>query len=312
VAVLDTGIAYTTRQQKKDLKNYADRIRAGFSFIAGESTADAFNDESGHGTAVAVQVMRTCPTAEVYICRVAKKDQEGMWVVDKGAVAQAIRKAADRAPGGLGVDIINMSFGWDYEDDEVSKALKFARDKETLLFASTSNDGLRVQSMLYPARADEVISIDAADENGTPAGFNPSSSFGRERFTAPGIGITSPGCDELLKGTSFSSPIAAGIAALVLEFARQFPLSASPTVSDHLRKRRGMVLVLKKMTIAGPGNQFHFLCPWDLLVGPSWEGHGGDGQPGSTRYLVAHQIVSCLRADFGPIVGHEIQTAHQP
>jgi Subtilase family len=177
-----------------------------------------------------------------------------------------------------------------------------------LLFASTSNDGvITPNNILYPALADEVISVDAADGNGEPANFNPSSVLvpGKERFTAPGIGIPSPISEQLMDGTSFASPIAAGVAGLVLEFAHQYPLTGSASVLSCLRERHGMVLILRKMSKQKGVDQFSFLCPWELL-GDVWGVYGGEGEEGSRRRFVAQEIVYHLRNGFGGTVGADI------
>lgn len=109
-------------------------------------------DPSGHGTAVAVQLLKTSRTAILYVCRIAKPGPNGTPPVpDKAAVGRAIRRAAappakageTATAGGWGVDIINMSFGWPHDDDDnVRAALRFARDMGVHLLASTSNEGL--------------------------------------------------------------------------------------------------------------------------------------------------------------------------
>lgn len=261
-------------------------------------------DESGHGTAVAFQLMKTCPTAEIYICRVARKIKE-KWVVDKNAVEKAIYKSIDKRQ--WGVDIINMSFGWNHNDHAgVRKAIASAKAEGVLLFASTSNYGVTTPNdMLFPASADEVISVDAADGNGDPAKFNPSSVSvrGKERFSAPGIRVSSPISKQLFDGTSFASPIAAGVAALVLEFARQTPLADSPSVLAHLGERKGMVRILREMSKQKGVDQFGFLCPWEIL-GDDLGTYGGEGEPGSQRYFAAQFIIKKLQKEFGAEVGN--------
>jgi len=304
--VLDSGIARTQPADKRALKKYCDRVCGYASFIHGEKATDALNDESGHGTRVAVQLMKTCPTAEIYICRVVK-NVGNKPVVDKDAVEKAILQSIEK--DNWAVDIINMSFGWNYNDHSgVSNAIALAKARGVLLFASTSNDGLTTPNdILYPALADEVISVDAADGVGEPAAFNPSSVLvpGKERFTAPGIGISSPVSEDLSDGTSFASPVAAGVAGLVLEFARQNPLKNSPSVSSCLRQRHGMVLILRKMSKQKGVDQFSFLCPWELL-GDEWDIYGGEGQLGSKRFFVAQAMVYYLRKFFGKEIGEEV------
>ncbi|KAF8861654.1 subtilisin-like protein [Acephala macrosclerotiorum] len=308
IAVLDNGIAHTKKEDKKAMKKYWGRVRGYASFLHGEKPSDALIDETGHGTAVSFQLLKTCPTAEIYICRVVKSTEEEL-IVDKDAVERAIYEMIDEEK--WKVDIINMSFGWDYNDHPgVKKAIATARAQDVLLFASTSNFGVTtLNDMLYPALADEVISVDAADGMGEPATFNPSSIMpGKERFSAPGIGLSSPVHeDEQFDGTSFASPIAAGVAALILEFARQTPLAGSPSVSACLHARDGIALILRAMKKQKGVDPFQFLCPWQLL-GDAWGLYGGDGQAFSRRSFVAQDIVQRLRTKFGKKIGDEIST----
>ncbi|KAJ0130192.1 Uncharacterized protein HZ326_26704 [Fusarium oxysporum f. sp. albedinis] len=93
------------------------------------------------------------------------------------------------------------------------------------LFAATSNDGLlgRLNDILYLARSESVIAVNAADGYGDHAKSAPllTSQHSRgSRFSAPGLGITSPNSKEILEGSSFACPIVAGVTALILEFAR--------------------------------------------------------------------------------------------
>jgi len=313
IAILDTGF-----EDNKMMKEYRGRIINVSSFIEGERPVDATTDESGHGTAVAFQIFRTCPMAHVYIAKVIRKDGNE-WVPDKDAVAAALRHAADEE--GWGVDIINMSFGWTYNDHPgVESAIQEADRKGVLIFASTSNSGLSfgtATKILYPAADERVFAVDAAHGNGQPAAFNPPSIAvrGKERFTAPGVGLRSPvSCNSAITGATFSSPLVAGVAALLLEFARQHPLSDSPSVLDHLKKRHGMLLVLRKMAEQKGMDPFYFVCPWSLLTG-RWSTYGGDGSVGTPRWFVAHELISILRGTsdsggYGPRVGIELFPVH--
>jgi hypothetical protein len=170
-------------------------------------------------------VLKVCPTAHLCIARVTKPNPFGEPTVDVEAAAKTIRYAAD--PRGWGVDIINMSFGGSYSDKLVNDALAFAKEKQVLMFASTTNHGFtEVNNILYPGRAPEVICVDAAEDTGKLAGFATEDirQRGIERFSALGLGIVSPKSGKPMNGSSFVCLIAAGIAALILEFTRQVPL----------------------------------------------------------------------------------------
>ncbi|KAK0761361.1 hypothetical protein N5P37_006311 [Trichoderma harzianum] len=304
IAILDTGFAYTEEHHKKSLKPYMHRIKKFASFVEGETDLEAMKDPSGHGTAVAVQLLKVSLSAVLYICRVATSSKDGNQELfpDKEAVERAIRKAvAEPEKGGWGVDIINMSFGWAFDDhDGVRNAIRSARRQGVHMFASTSNDGLLgpPNDILYPSRAPEVIAIDAADGFGeyTRTTASSVSSYGRgRRFSAPGTKLTSPHSATFYDGSSFACAIAAGIGALVLKFARQPPLQASKTVQNSLKEMSAMIAILERMSAEKGPDRFKFLLPWTLL-----------GKPGQPREFTAYSLVDELRNEFGLAVGSEV------
>lgn len=107
--MLDTGFAYHEPKDKRLLKPYKYRIAKIVDFVGDpDDNIAATKDSSGHGTAVAVQIMKTSLMAVLYICRVAKMSDNGFLIPDKTAVEKAIKKAAGNPEeGGWGVDIIN-------------------------------------------------------------------------------------------------------------------------------------------------------------------------------------------------------------
>jgi hypothetical protein len=307
IAVLDTGIAHSTREEKSKLQSYRHRIKKMESFLPGENRNAGNIDESGHGTAVACLLLKVCPNAEIYVARVARWTRNG-WDIDKDAVAQALMKTVDDKE--WKVDIINMSFGWDKDDHEaVRNAISHAKRNKVLMFASTSNYGIGPPNdILYPARSSDVIAIDAADGVGDPASFNPTSEdeTGKTRFTALGVAVKYQFSEKRMSGTSFASPIAAGIAALVLEFARQPPLGFDPSVNEHLKMAVGMLLIFRLMSRQKDASKFKFICPWLFLKGDDDEVYGGDGMPGSRRYSIADRIIEVLQKEYGGNIGHKV------
>jgi cell wall-associated protease len=145
-------------------------------------------------------------------------------------IANAIRYAVDN-----GAQVINMSFGKKLSPhkDWVDAAFKYAASKDVLLIQASGNDNLDMDAKPeFPndifedgsgTDADNVISVGASaaklDEN-LAGSF---SNYGKKNVDvfAPGVKVTSVDTDaefNTADGTSFASPITAGIAALVLEY----------------------------------------------------------------------------------------------
>ncbi|OCL01092.1 subtilisin-like protein [Cenococcum geophilum 1.58] len=310
IAILDTGIAGPPVQRPPKLvtSNWGHLVECK-SF---EHSGVWNKDSNGHGTHTSMLLLKVCPNAEVSILKVVERHGDS---IDQKAVSDAIVYAVEK-----GADIISISLGWKYDNGHLKTALLYAQEKHVLVFAATSNDGIRDSSgMMYPARAHNVISVDSANGEGETSGFNPASNDNEnskgDRFTAPGEDVLSAYPPDLEKsgikrmtGTSFSTPIAAGVAALVLEFSRQPPLGLDPNINFKLRDMDVMRSILhtfcseKKEGSRG----FRFLYPWlNLSSGDhASRPYGGDANDlGSPRFDVAGAFVRHLRKRVDPNIG---------
>lgn len=206
VAVVDTGVF----AQHPDL---ATKLVPGWNFI--KDNADT-SDVLGHGTAVAGTVAAATNNG-IGVAGVNWASQiMPLVAVEEGdfapysAVAEAIQYAADH-----GVRVINVSIGGRNQSYALQKAVDYAWSKGALVFAAAMNEA--VAEPYYPAACPKAIAVSATDSNDRLASF---SNFGSWiTLAAPGTGILSTatgGGYSFWNGTSFSAPIAAGVAALVL------------------------------------------------------------------------------------------------
>ncbi|RII08361.1 hypothetical protein CUC08_Gglean007771 [Alternaria sp. MG1] len=256
IAILDTGT--------KPRWEYRDQVyEKSKNFVSGECAQKYDKDETGHGTAVAYQVARTCPNAMLYIARVAKyNDESGKPVPDKQAVVKALQWASREE-----VDIIIMSFGWEIQDDGdgVEDELDNIKNKKSILMFAASTNGGALGKMLFPARHCGVIAVDAFDGFGKelPTTGTPDNDCKRERFAAPGNYLFAGG-DKRVTGSSYACPIVAGIAGLVIEACRREMPRPEGSIYKRLETREAMEAILKLLST--PTGNFNFLTPWENLT----------------------------------------------
>jgi thermitase len=233
VAVIDSGVSPT----HPDL---AGRLVPGLNVIDGSSnTADV----NGHGTHVAgiiaaqgandVGTVGIAMDVRIMPIRVVDDDGE----ISVANEIAAIYWAVDN-----GADVINLSLGSDEYVQLEREAIQYAHARGVVVVAASGN---QVSKLSYPAHYDETISVGALRANDQPAGF--TSRVTRVDLSAPGERIFSPGWDEFygdywadvffsdyrpVTGTSFSTAIVSGAAALVKSVAPEY----GPEDVRHLLK----------------------------------------------------------------------------
>jgi thermitase len=206
VAVVDSGVY----AKHPDL---ASKLVPGWNFVKRSSDT---SDVLGHGTAVAGTVAAATNNqigvagvnwGSRIMPLVAVDDRD---LAPYSAIAEAIQYAADQ-----GVRVINVSIGGPNASHTLQRAVDYAWSKGALVFASAMNEA--VSEPYYPAACVNAIAVSATDRNDRLASF---SNFGNWiTLAAPGTAILSTadgGGYSFWNGTSFASPIAAGVAALVL------------------------------------------------------------------------------------------------
>ena len=224
IGVIDTGIDH----------NHPDLHVAGGMWI---SIYLDYDDVLLHGTHVAgiiaakqdnFGVVGMAPEAELYSLKVFTI----YGTTSLGVIIEAIQWCIDHK-----IDIVNMSFGTSLPSASLQDACQKAYEAGLLLVASAGNSGRgSVDTTVYPAKYNSVLSVGAIDENMEVADF---SSRGEDLdVVAPGVNVLStftfpPAYEHLydyLSGTSMACPHVVGLSALIK--------SANPGISNVELKRR--------------------------------------------------------------------------
>jgi subtilisin family serine protease len=162
----------------------------------------------GHGTMTAGLVHLIAPGARIMPLKAFAGDGSS----DLFNILRAIYYAADH-----GANVISMSFEISQSSPSLQAAIQYALSRNVVLVAASGNDGR--QTLVYPAAYNSVIGVGSTDNSDVKSSF---TNFGTNAIfvAAPGEGVvtTYPGGNYAAGwGTSFSAPMVAGEAALVLQ-----------------------------------------------------------------------------------------------
>ena len=204
---------------------------------------------------------------------------------ESASVARGVLWAADR-----GADVINMSLAGAGFSDVTAAAIRYALDKNISVVASSGNDGLNGNPVMYPAADSGVIAVSSTDPSGTPSDWavhgwqvDVSTVGDSVTLTYPGGGYASG------SGTSFSGPAVAGAVAL-LRAAHpgigtedvQAALQAGAENGDWNRAYgAGRLVVPAAMEAADRASMDVVVTPGPQQIGVSWP-----TVPGATQYTV--------------------------
>lgn len=271
IAVLDAGFPGVNTAQPFERLRSNNRILGGYNFVLRDSD---FYTGVSHGTSVLSSMggykenslVGTAPDASYYLF-ITEDDtsenpvEESLWV-----------EAAERADS-LGVDIINTSLGYfDYDNDAyshtysqmngtttfMSRAAEIAFSRGMILVTSAGNSGgTSNPNIAVPADAASVIAVGAVNSSEVVTSFSSiGPSFdGRIKPEVMAQGqeaIVSDPAGNIVtaNGTSFSSPIMAGMIACLWQ---AFPQKTNREIRD---------LILKSSDrFSAPNNQYGFGIP---------------------------------------------------
>ncbi|KAF6816889.1 extracellular alkaline serine protease [Colletotrichum musicola] len=291
VAVLDTGI----RPDQADNFGISDSRYQDFTVPPG--VARSMRDDDGHGTSIVDLIYSICDPADVFVARVWDKGKTVAAAKTIESIIKALKWAKEH-----NVDIICMAFGFDNANPGLREALKEALlSANVLLFAAASNDMNR-SGVVYPARWDDLVFCMFSTNGGAKnsRGINPTG-LGHDNFAILGedVRVLSDGPDdtyEISSGTSYSTAIACGLAARLLDFSRQKHVDGTRYrgLSHDLKEKVNMERVLR--SISEKDEEYHCIAPWKLLS-ERFRGQAGDltdEDLEQARQDVFRRIAGCL------------------
>ena len=176
-------------------------------------------DVCGHGTAVAgtaaaagnngIGVTGIAGQAKIMPLRIASFDATANGCTAYlSTIVSGITYAADH-----GARIVNASYGGLGSSAAVQSAAQYLKGKGGLLFISAGNNG--INENIAPSTA--MIPVSATDSNDVITSWSSYGSF--VALSAPGLGIyttSQGGSYSAWSGTSFASPLTAGVGALLM------------------------------------------------------------------------------------------------
>lgn len=204
VAVLDTGIDENNFNFKDAIKDAKDFTNSNFGYI----------DVCGHGTFSASLVgsrsslIGIAPECKLLVAKVLNDFGIG----STSSIINGIKWAIDKK-----ADIVSMSFGTLKDCSEIKEVVNTLEENNIYCIASAGNEGPTLDTINYPARYNNVVSVGAIDKDLSVPGF--SSRGPRVDIAAPGVNITGVYLNNrlcILSGTSFACPFVSGVTALYL------------------------------------------------------------------------------------------------
>jgi hypothetical protein len=161
----------------------------------------------GHGTMVMGIIHLVAPTAKLLPVKAFSANGNASLSNILAGIYYAVQNNAN---------VINMSFDMTQSSTELANAISYANSNHVICVASSGNDG--VDEMVYPAGLPNVMGVASTNNQDQRSTF---SNYGNQIVwvAAPGEGVitTYPfGLYAAGWGTSFSSPMVAGTASLIL------------------------------------------------------------------------------------------------
>src|SRR6202522_2263534 len=180
----------------------------------------------GHGTMVMGVIHLVAPTAKLLPLKSFSANGNGSLSNILAAIYYAVQNHAS---------VINMSFDLTASSTELSNAINYANKNNVILAASSGNDGK--QEIVYPAGLQNVMGVASTNNQDQRSTF---SNYGNQIVwvAAPGERVitTYPFATYAAGwGTSFSSPMVAGTASLVVNMQPTFNETQAAWTAAHAK-----------------------------------------------------------------------------
>lgn len=171
------------------------------------------------------------------------------------------------------VDFISISFGFAKHVTEISDAIRDAayhKKGKITFFAAAGNDGLNRREMFPANFGDPVIPIRGTTRFGEfESGFNPPMSSDGPVFGTLGDKVYSDWIGKEggrdMSGCSVATPIAVGIACMLLEYTVCQAAEFQPEDLALMRTKRGIIELFREMGVHA-GQKRYYLAPFDLFI----------------------------------------------
>ena len=223
VAVLDTGFSL----ENKDLFSAVVKTNVFINYVNAPK-CNNISDKNGHGTRCASIIgarndgdysIGIAPKCKLIIGKISCNRE----IRESDSIINGIQWAIEN-----GADIISISYGINFSTVELKKIfedrlIKIVEGKRILIFASAGNNSDKNPAFgeNYPASFASCISIGSTDDDKfSPLTLQSAATI----IHAPGVNIESYGLEPIPTpetGTSFSTPIVAGIVALVVSYYKK-------------------------------------------------------------------------------------------
>ena len=238
VAVIDSGFDTEHIDLQRNLA-----IDQGINIVNGSDNLSPVNPHgtgtigllaatSGNGKGIT----QTAWTSRAIPIRVSNRSDGAAYTTD---MANAIRYAADQ-----GARVINLSYSGVHLGI-LQRAAKYAQQRGAVVFMAAGNDGRNHRNW---RNHKQLIAVGSIDSDITRSSFSSRGKF--VDLVAPGrdiLSLTTKDRTKSWSGTSFSSPIAAGVAALMF--------TANPSLAPW-QVRKLLVLTAKDLGQPGRDNAY--------------------------------------------------------